>query len=710
MYKFFDKNSLWLTLLTSACLFFLICGPSILNPLNDAWLLGGGDLTQQYFGWAFFRNGPWTIPVGLNPMYGMDISSSIVFSDGNPLLSLLLKPLNNFLPPTFQFQGAWILICFLMQTYFAWNLLGLFTKDHLSQALGSTLFIFVPPLLFRVGVHTNLAAHFLILGALYLNLRPTKKNQSYQWLGFLLISLGIHFYIFMMVFALWLADLCDRAFSQRTLKSKTLLTSLSLTLAILVFFAWQFGYFSVNSPSLFGYGFFKANILGILNSNGWSYFIKDIPMKNSWGEGNLYLGLGIIFLIICGFSNFKFLQNKTSHIKKFRFLLIILLMLVLFSITNQIGIGPLELQIPLPKWLLSLFGILRHSARLFWPAYYGLLILGCALILQGYKLVHARIILAICLSIQIVDLSVGLSKLHTELNSSIPNEITSTPLRQPFWKIASQRYDNVYLLPSRSNPNPDFMSRFSSSDWKIFGRYAAINKLNTNAVYLSRYDNKKQDAAFSKGLITSSTGRYDPKTLYIIKNEDLIPVALGIEDKKIFLASIDGFNILAPSLLESTNEAELGTFSKVNIRSLIPKLNQEISFRRSGSELVKYALTKDWNNQEDWGVWSGGKNVELTLPLPADKAEFLILNMRAFVNGVIPQQIAKINCEGAEIGEYVLTKFEDNVIKLQIPPMAIKRGYISLNFELPKSASPSSLGIDSDDRILGVGIVSATFK
>ncbi|WP_353201799.1 DUF6311 domain-containing protein [Polynucleobacter sp.] len=247
--------------------FLLICGPNILNPLNETWLLTGGDLTQQYFGWVFFRNSPWTMPLGLNPMYGMDISSSIVYSDGNPLLSLLFKPFNAVLPEIFQFQGLWLVICFVLQAYLAWKILGLYTRDWLSQGLGTILFLLSTPMLFRVGIHTNLAAHFLILGSLYLNLCPYAKHQNYKWIFLLLASLGVHFYLFVMIFGLWVADLGDRFTPQNSHNSKSNLISFGTGLVLILILAWQLGYLSVQAPNLFGYGFFKANLLSLFNAN-----------------------------------------------------------------------------------------------------------------------------------------------------------------------------------------------------------------------------------------------------------------------------------------------------------------------------------------------------------------------------------------------------------------------------------------------------------
>jgi hypothetical protein len=313
------------------------------------------------------------------------------------------------------------------------------------------------------------------------------------------------------------------------------------------------------------------------------------------------------------------------------------------------------------------------------------------------------------MGIQILDLSPGLMNLHRELNAPLKYDLTLSPLKQPFWKIASTQYQNLYLLPSRSEPNPDFMSRFMSSDWKIFGRYAGVNKLNTNAVYMSRYDAQKQKLAFSNAINSSATGTYDQSTLYIIKNEDLIPIALGLKDQNTLLANIDGFNILAPNFLKNAKEDLIGSFNIIDIQSIRPILHQEISFKRPASQLSVYALTKDWNNREDWGSWSRSKDMSLILPLPIDQTKVLTLNLRAFVNGAIPVQTVQVFSDGNELGSYSLTKFEDNIIKVNIPTSAKQKGYVNLELKVPNAASPASIGMDNDIRELGIGIVWARF-
>lgn len=126
--------------------FIVTVGYQALNPLNAEWILGRLDPTQHYLGWLFFRNGPWTLPVGLNPNFGQDLSSSIVYSDSIPLLAIPLKALDPFLPQRFHYFGFWILACFVLQAGLAWKLLGLYTNNAIFKLLGCGLFIFFPPL------------------------------------------------------------------------------------------------------------------------------------------------------------------------------------------------------------------------------------------------------------------------------------------------------------------------------------------------------------------------------------------------------------------------------------------------------------------------------------------------------------------------------------------------------------------------------------
>jgi len=109
--------------------FLLIVGPRVLDPEYLGWLEIDNDPLMGYMGWSFYRFSGWNFPLGLNPKYGLDVASSIVYSDSVTLLALLLKPFSNVLPYSFQYFGWWTLICFLLQGYFGWLLASLFNLN-----------------------------------------------------------------------------------------------------------------------------------------------------------------------------------------------------------------------------------------------------------------------------------------------------------------------------------------------------------------------------------------------------------------------------------------------------------------------------------------------------------------------------------------------------------------------------------------------------
>lgn len=95
-----------------AIVFVIIYGVKILNPTYVDWLLGGGDLSQHYLGWEFFRKGDWKFPLGLTDMAAYPLETSVVFTDSIPLFALFFKIFRNILPQNFQYFGIYGILCF----------------------------------------------------------------------------------------------------------------------------------------------------------------------------------------------------------------------------------------------------------------------------------------------------------------------------------------------------------------------------------------------------------------------------------------------------------------------------------------------------------------------------------------------------------------------------------------------------------------------
>jgi len=410
--------------------FLLFAGTSILNVQNIAWLGGALDPAQHYLGWAFYRNGPWTFPIGLNPHIGLEFSNAIVFSDSLPLLAILFNPFNFILPDIFQYFGLWTLGCFVLQAWFAWKLLGLISNSLWIRIFGSFLFVFSPTMMLRVGLWTSLASHFLVLAALYLIFRPNQTLRTFYWALLIGIASLVHFYLLAMVLALWLASLMDGVFLQKKLSIlKVVLESIAIFLVLFVCL-WQAGYFSVNTGSgaAGGYGTFRLNFLAPFDPRGWSYVLPTIPMQIDFGNGFNYFGLGVLIAVL--FAIFAKVNKHASLPSLFAsrdhlFLYICFIALCLFAISNTISIGLWKYTFPLPDVFMGFASLLRASGRMFWPVFYFLLLVFITYIVRGFSQKSAILILGMSCAIQIVDTSAGWRQIHRALNISSSSQATS---------------------------------------------------------------------------------------------------------------------------------------------------------------------------------------------------------------------------------------------------------------------------------------------
>ena len=271
-----------------------------------------GDSATHYMGWEFFRHTSllqW--PLGLNPKLGLDISSSIAFTDSIPLAAFIFKPFNSLLPATFQYLGLWILICFVLQTYLAARLLSHFLTDQIQIALGSVFIALSPVLIYRLvhdGYgHIALVSHFLILGAL--NLYFTKPLKSLWWALLFTSTILIQAYFIPMVAAIWIAKLVQylrHDGGSRSVAIKHFAAVAVASISTLI----AGGYVALGSnlftggsevtDSSFPY-WFRWQPLSLIDiqtsfSGTWSHLLSDQQELRGDVEGFSFLGSGIILL------------------------------------------------------------------------------------------------------------------------------------------------------------------------------------------------------------------------------------------------------------------------------------------------------------------------------------------------------------------------------------------------------------------------------
>ena len=693
--------------------FFLVAGLDFLNPKNISWIYGA-DPEQQYIGWIFFRNSPWTFPVGLNPNFGIDISSSIVYTDSIPLMALIFKLFNSTLPINFQYFGIWVLISFILQTWLGVKLIGLISSSLIIRLLGAGILLFAPTMLVRIGFHNNVAGHFQILAALYLTLRASQSHRIFLWNLVITTSLLVNFYIFIIVLVIWFSNLVEKFLVIRSLDAFSTLKEISCTLLLILFFGWQSGYFEVGQSISAGvYGVSRMNLLSIIDTKGWSYILQTIsPLFESY-EGFSYLGLGILVgALLCTaplFSSAKIISQIKTNLLHFPIIILCLLGCALFAITLHVSIGSWEMQIPGPSWLLYIGSILRESTRLFWPVIYIISFLIIYIILRSYSHRTAVILISFILIVQIIDTSAGWLPIKEKIaKANQQSDIFSqhrTFFSDPFWANAAAHYHQLLIVPPQQPPGQ------IPYNWERYASFAMAHGMSTNSVYLARIDNRRL-AAFNQNFeIAIAQGKYNSAAIYIVGDEMILPILMHLDSSTDLLARVNGLNVLAPGWKVCPSCPQVPP--AFEIRQVIPTTDKKEKLDFSTSGLAKHFLVGvgawpivgwGWSYPEAFGTWSEGYQVKLTIPLPKEPILGITLEMRALVSPNHPQQIAAIWVNGQFQKKIALTQGNGNQVAIPIAPTTPARDYVKIEFSLESRAKPKDLGLGDDIRELAIGL------
>ena len=693
--------------------FFIVVGPRVLNPMNIAWLKVG-DPATNYLGWLFFRDSPWTFPIGLNPKYGLELSSSILYSDSNVLLALLFKPFSSLLPTPFQYFGIWLLVCFCLQAWFSWKLIGVISDSIPIRLLGAGLFVFAPPMIMRITFgHSSLAAHFLITSALYITFHPNLARRRFVWAVLLVTTSMVHPYLLVMVVLIWLTDLSRRVFKEKTSTWSKLIIEFTVLLSVVCLVCWQVGYFSIN-PSLsmesWGFGYFRMNLLSILDSNGWSYLIKDVSGGAGDGDGSNYLGLGVLFLFVIAmpvlFSTWKQFFNA---VRRYSYLLILLISFSLYAITNNIGFGPLDVvYYYLPDFVLRFANIFRASGRMFWPVYYLIIFTIIFLVVNRYKR-FSILLLSLAFILQVVDTNAGWREIRR--NMVKPSQTWNTPLSDSFWHEATARYQKVRYIPPGNH---------HISEWMNLAYFAGTQGLATDVVYLSRVESEEVANARSEVQDILKDGNFDHGTLYILDDNSFRQAVISVDKNSTLLAKIDGFNVVAPGWQSCEDCTPIE--STITLSDLVPalNLNERVLFNNQGNG-VDY-LVGGWSAPENWGTWSHGSSATIFLPIPPQQIDSILIEANAFVSpshDTIANQRLTVSLNGIPAADLVLSEPSlsitepATVFEIKMPEAVKQKSgdeYFELLFNFPDATSPRDVGLSEDTRELALGLVALTVR
>jgi hypothetical protein len=520
--------------------FFLLFDPRLLDPSYFRWLFWLPDPATQFLGWHFFRLENWHLPPGAATNYGMEMGSSIVFTDSIPLLALLFKALRAALPDKFQYFGLWMLACYVLQAVFAWLLSGTATRLVAPRLIITALFVLSPVLPDRAIGHYALMAHWLVLAALYLYLRAPMRFATASWCLLICGAALIHAYLLYMVLAVAVADAARRRWIDRTATTLDAVRSTLIVATALLATMWIAGYFRIPASSFSGgaeyYGRYAANLNALWNPHWGSLFLPGLPViAGAEYEGFNYLGLGVLAMVpLAAFAWWRTRPQRAArrHIP----LAVVALLLWAIALSNQVAWGDRILfTIPLPNVILELAAMVRASARLVWVGYYALVLAVAAVVVRSFAARNATAILALGLGLQMADLSPRYIALHGYFRQHFIDEPAQRveSLTSPFWDVAARHYRAILFVPSLPVP----------TNFAAIGLFAADHAMRINIGSFARFALDRVGGATLKREQALAAGRIDQEALYVLQPPDVASFRAGPDDA---IGTVDGFRVLAP--------------------------------------------------------------------------------------------------------------------------------------------------------------------
>jgi hypothetical protein len=137
-------------------------------------------------------------------------------------------------------------------------------------------------------------------------------------------------------------------------------------------------------------------------------------------------------------------------------------------------------------------------------------------------------------------------------------------------------------------------------------------------------------------------------------------------------------------------------------------------FEFNQEKVDRNMLAGGWNAPEFWGTWSGHKHAVLVLPVPAsinnDEAR-LKLDLLVPTNEKFPTLTVHVSALGRQLEPMLLSEARKEEPQfLKFPPGSLRdRGCIAIGFTFETPYRPIKHRIGKDARLLGMGLVRATW-
>lgn len=451
-----------------------------------------------------------------------------------------------------------------------------------------------------------------------------------------------------------------------------------------------------------GYGIYKMNLLSLFDASRWSYVLQDIPEAVGEYEGFNFLGLGIVMLLL--FALPSVLAGRVDFLSiagRRPVLLLALICLAFYAVSNKVGIGQIQFGFSLPEHFMRLANVFRASGRMFWPVFYVLILFALYSISRAYGNKVAGSLLVVSLLAQVADTSAAWTGIRKNFMLE-PAKAWATPLKDPFWTEAASRYRKVrWVMPANQSPH-----------WQILAEYAGRHGLATDAVYLARVGAVEVEAARNQAASELESGRYRSDSLYILDAQSVRSAVSRVNFSSDLLAHVDGFYVLAPGWKEC---AGCKAVKEVTVSDLFRpvKLGQRLVFANASSSGVEY-LAGGWSQPEQGGTWSGAEMATIVIPLVSADAKSILIEAAPLLFGKHSRQRVEVRVNGELASELDLQTSGLSTLEVPIPISVSSQvkdfDSLRVEFFFPDAARPKDIGLNADTRLLALLLTAITVR
>jgi hypothetical protein len=671
----------------------ILFGAGPIDPTNTRWIFG--DNATYYAGWALYRHDPhlrW--PLAFTDRVGYPLGTSIALLDAIPLVAILLRPLSPILPEPFQYLGFYAALCFVLQAYFGISLCRRLCPGHLVYAvIGGTLFLLSPVLTSRASGHTGLLSQWAILAALDAYFRDPGERPG-RWLAriwiVLAISTGLTPYVGFMCLLVALAGVGRLLIERRCRWTQAALLS-GATVVVAIASGALIGVLVSSDAAAYsasGYANLSMNLNAPVNPMRLGSILLPIlrVMPGQQYEGYDYLGLGVIGLLIL---NVVRRPDAMLSLRERRVMPLLALFVVctVLALSTMVTLGPRTLfTIAVPRSVESALSALRASGRLFWPAYYLIVLAAVTLTFRIWPARTRVAILAAALAVQYADLI----PLRTRVRAMLDQRF-DTPLRAAAWQDLAGRYDNLVLLPPHQCAPYAGAGGMYGFVW--FGSLAASARLRTNSYYAARYT-RAQLYAHCVGLMRAALqGTLDPRSAYVVTDAvRTVWQVRGVRSHR--CESVDGFNLCTASDASAPVSGPLP--------APLYKVGTVLNLAQSA---VGQYRTIGWQEPTFTGTWTEGPLAMVRLGLAdADRARPLVLELDA--QPLVAPGHSRLDVDVVVNGRPIAhwTFDSPSHVRQQAPipaDLAGARGGLDIEFRILNPETPLYLGTGPSTSFLG---------